>query len=433
MSIKKAVVLSAGEGKRLRPLTYTRPKCMIQLAGKPILYHVINSLADAGIGEIIAVVKYQSKTITDYFTPAVQSELGVKIQFIEQGDNYGTAAAFLEAEKYIDEPFIGMAGDIITDSNAISRLMSGFEGQAAACFKQLGAAEEQYGTAVIEGGIVKGFEEKSKSSRSNLVNCSIYAFGPEIFRLLSQIRLSKRKEYEVTDLFSMADVKAVVLEDEYWLDMGMPWQLFNANEFLLSQLPGKRGIIEDSTIKGPVYMEEGARIFASYVEGPLYLGKNSEIGPHSYIKGVSSIGNDCSIGDSTTVKNSIIFDNVNAKHLSYIGDSIIGANCNFGAGTQIANYRFDEGSITSLANDVVIDTKRNKLGAILGDNTKTGVLSSVMPGKVIGDNCWIGANVNIDRHIGRNKSVRLKQELVIEERKSLLSLQKREPSEREKV
>ncbi|PIN82555.1 glucose-1-phosphate thymidylyltransferase, partial [Candidatus Micrarchaeota archaeon CG11_big_fil_rev_8_21_14_0_20_47_5] len=153
-------------------------------------------------------------------------------------------------------------------------------------------------------------------------------------------------------------------------------------------------------------------IISSYIDGPLYVGANTTIGPHSYIKGCTSIGANCCIGDSTTVKNSIIFDRTNAKHLAYIGDSVIGEGCNFGAAAQIANFRFDAGSIKAKVNDVVIDTKRNKLGAIIGDNVKMGVLCSVMPGKMIGNDCWIGANVMVEENIEPNTHVLLKQELI---------------------
>ena len=113
------------------------------------------------------------------------------------------------------------------------------------------------------------------------------------------------------------------------------------------------------------------------------------------------------------MKNSIIFDHVNAKHLSYIGDSIIGARCNFGSAAQIANYRFDAGNVKAKVEEVVIDTQRNKLGAILGDDVKMGVLSSVMPGKMIGDHCWIGANVMIEENVERYSHVMVEQKLKI--------------------
>ena len=197
--------------------------------------------------------------------------------------------------------------------------------------------------------------------------------------------------------------------------MGLRWQLFDANKFLLEKTGEKKdkSQIENSTIKGKVILEPGAKILDSYVEGPLYVGANTIIGPHAYIRGTSSIGRNCCIGDSTTIKNSIIFDNVNAKHLSYIGDSIVGEGCNFGSATQIANFRFDAGSVKAKVEDVIIDTRRNKLGAIIGDGVKMGVLSSVMPGKMIGDHCWIGANVMVKENVERNTLVELEQKLKI--------------------
>src|SRR3989338_2722151 len=105
MGIKQAVVLAAGAGKKLRPPTRTRPKCMIQLAGKPILHHVLDNLKSAGVQEAHIVVKYKSETITGYFSK--NPVPGLKLSFITQGEKYGTAAAFLEAESAISSTFFG--------------------------------------------------------------------------------------------------------------------------------------------------------------------------------------------------------------------------------------------------------------------------------------------------------------------------------------
>lgn len=409
MAIKQAVVLAAGEGKRLRPLTYTRPKCMIQLAGKPILQHVLENLKSAGVQEATVVVKYKKETIVDYFS---KKNLGLKINFVEQGEKYGTAAAFLCAEGLVSDTFLGVAGDIITEASALKRLASEHEGGVSACLKAVDDASE-YGTAKLVAGKISSFEEKAKNPKSNLANCSLYAFEPQIFAKMRQLKQSKRGEYEVVDLLQGANAIEI---SEYWLDMGMPWQLFDANEFLLSKMPEKKGKVENSTIKGKLIMEEGAAIHDSYIDGTVYVGANSYVGPHAYVRGTTAIGENCGIGDSTTVKNSIIFDGVNAKHLTYIGDSIVGSGCNFGAATQIANFRFDAGSIKAIVNDVVIDTRRRKLGAIIGDCVKTGVLSSIMPGKMVGDNCWIGAGVVVEQNVERNTHVLLKQDLQFKKR-----------------
>ena len=348
-------------------------------------------------------MKYKKESITEYFSKNPVD--GMKLTFIEQGDKYGTAAAFECAKEFATEKFFGVAGDIITEASALQRLADGAKGEVTAALHQVEDARE-YGTAIVKGGHISAFEEKVEKPKSNLANCSLYVFEPSIFDKLSKLQKSVRGEHEIIDILKGATAVEI---SEYWLDMGMPWQLFSANEFLLSGLPDNRDRIEDCTIKGKIVMEKDAEIYESYIEGDVYVGAGTRIGPHAYIRGTTSIGRNCDIGDSTTLKNSIIFDHVNAKHLTYIGDSIIGSNCNFGAATQIANYRFDAGSIKAVVNDVIIDTKRNKLGAIIGDNTKMGVLCSVMPGKMIGDGCWIDAGTVVKENIERKTHVILHQ------------------------
>ncbi|MCX6769150.1 MAG: sugar phosphate nucleotidyltransferase [Candidatus Micrarchaeota archaeon] len=404
--IKKAVVLAAGEGKRLRPLTYTRPKCMIQLAGKPILQHVLENLCAVGVREAAILVKYKKEEIISHFEKNPVDSM--KLSFIEQGENYGTAAAFGYAESFATDRFFGVAGDIISEPEALKKLAQQAEGEVSAALHAVEDARE-YGTAIVKDGKIFAFEEKAEKPKSNLANCSLYVFEPSIFKRIRNVKKSARGEYEITDL--LLGAKAVEVGG-FWLDMGMPWQLFSANEFLLSKLPEKKGKLENCTVKGKVIMEKGAVVYDSYLEGNIYIGEKTEIGPHAYVRGTTSIGRDCGIGDSTTLKNSIIFDHVNAKHLTYIGDSVVGSGCNFGAATQIANYRFDAGHIKAVVNDVVIDTKRKKLGAIIGDGTKMGVLCSVMPGKIIGDGCWIDAGVVVKENVDRRTHIILKQELV---------------------
>ncbi|MFA6907639.1 MAG: nucleotidyltransferase family protein, partial [Candidatus Micrarchaeia archaeon] len=153
MAIKKAVVLSAGEGKRLRPLTYTRPKCMIQLAGKPILQHVLENLKSVGVSDAAVLVKYKKETIIDYF--AAHPIPGMKLTFIEQGDNYGTAAAFGYAESFATDRFFGVAGDIISEPEALKKLADGASGEATAALHAVDDARE-YGTAVVKAGRISG-------------------------------------------------------------------------------------------------------------------------------------------------------------------------------------------------------------------------------------------------------------------------------------
>jgi bifunctional UDP-N-acetylglucosamine pyrophosphorylase/glucosamine-1-phosphate N-acetyltransferase len=182
-------------------------------------------------------------------------------------------------------------------------------------------------------------------------------------------------------------------------------------------IPRLNGIIEDSVhLIGSVTIEEGVRVRSgAYIEGPAFIGQESDIGPNCYIRPHTHIGRSVHIGNACEVKNSIIMDRTKIGHLSYVGDSIICEECNFGAGTVIANYRFDARPVKMMVKDEVSSTGKIKLGVFLGDSVKTGINATLMPGVKIGNNCWIGPNVIVYRDVPPNTRVVLKQE--IEQRK----------------
>ncbi|MBI5051301.1 NTP transferase domain-containing protein [Candidatus Micrarchaeota archaeon] len=404
--VLKAVVMAAGQGVRLKPLTETKPKVMLQVAGKPIIHHILLEIKKAGIKEVVIIVKYLKEQIIEYFK---KNSIGLKIKFVEQGSDHGTGAAVLTAEKEINDTFVVLAGDIITEASVIKQVIEEHQKKITLTVKKV---ENPHLYGVVElnpNSTVRIFEEKSEHPKSDLANLSIYCMEPTIFSELKQLGKSARGEYEIVDLFLGA--KAVKTEG-FWMDVGYPWHLFEANEYLLSKLNGQSGgKIEDCTVKGKVILEDGAELFNSYVQGTTYIGTGSEVGPYAVLKGFNSIGKNCSIGGGTTVKNSIIFDNVNAKHLAYIGDSIIGDHVNFGSGTQLANYRFDEGYVNVQTEKGWVNSGRKKFGSVVGDHTKFGVLACTMPGKLIGYNCWIGSGTIVNQNVPSNTQAFNKNEL----------------------
>ncbi|MFH1785542.1 MAG: bifunctional sugar-1-phosphate nucleotidylyltransferase/acetyltransferase [Candidatus Micrarchaeota archaeon] len=407
----KCVILAAGEGTRLRPLTETRPKPMLYAAGKPIIYHLLKEVKKAGIQEVIIIVRYKKENLIQYLS---KNNLGLTIKFIEQGKENGTGAALLSAEKEINDTFVVLAGDIVTEASVIRKVIDNHKGNITLALKKV-SNPHLYGVVELSGDKISLFEEKAKHPKTDLANLSVYCMEPTIFSELKSVGKSERGEYELVSLFIGS--KGVVV-DGYWKDIAYPWDLFDANEFLLSKMESKSGHIENSTINGKVIMEEGAKIISSYVEGCAYVGENTIIGPNAYLRGANSIGANCSIGGGTTVKNSILLDNVNAKHLTYIGDSIIGENVNFGSGTQIANYRFDSGYINVMTERGWTNSGKKKLGVFVGDNTRFGVLSCTMPGKLIGSDCWIGSGVVVKENLNSNNHIFVKQEIIITKEKN---------------
>jgi bifunctional UDP-N-acetylglucosamine pyrophosphorylase/glucosamine-1-phosphate N-acetyltransferase len=116
------------------------------------------------------------------------------------------------------------------------------------------------------------------------------------------------------------------------------------------------------------------------------------------------------VGNACEVKNSIIMDGTHMGHLSYVGDSILCEHCNLGAGTITANYRLDAGTVKMMIKDQLVDSGRKKLGAILGDNVKTGINALLMPGVKVGINSWIGPNFVVHKDVPADTIALLKQD-----------------------
>ncbi|WP_048095770.1 bifunctional sugar-1-phosphate nucleotidylyltransferase/acetyltransferase [Geoglobus ahangari] len=400
----QAVILAAGEGTRMRPLTYTKPKVMLPVANKPILEHVIENLAKAGVDEVVLVVGYKEETVRGYFGSEFN---GVKVRYVRQGKQLGTAHALLSAEHVLDERFLMLNGDAIVFSEDLRKIL----GEKSAIAVREVPNPQDFGVVELKDGFVRRIIEKPSSPPSNLINAGIYLFTKEIVEYLKRTPLSVRGEYEITDSISMAiadgmEFKAVRIEG--WIDVGYPWDLLKANEALLSALePRIDGEVEDgAVIKGNVVIGEGTVVMAgSYIVGPAIIGRNCRIGPNCYIRPFTSIGDNCHVGNAVEVKNSIIMSNTKVPHLNYVGDSVIGENCNFGAGTKIANLRLDEGEVVVNVKGKAVRTGRKKFGAAIGDNVKTGINASINVGSMIGNDVFIGPGAVVSGFVEPNSRV----------------------------
>ncbi|MEM3579021.1 MAG: sugar phosphate nucleotidyltransferase [Candidatus Bathyarchaeia archaeon] len=418
----KAVVLAAGEGVRLQPLTFTRPKHMISIGGKPVLEHCLDSVKACGINHVIIVVHHMADVIRRYFGSG--ENFGLKIEYVEQPSVLGTGNAVGVAEPFVEGDFVLVYGDLLFTTEALKKVLNLHNTKRSAATLAAVPVEkpEDYGILELEkDGSVKRIVEKParEEAPSNMANAGLYVFSTEIFEKAKKIKASSRMEWEITDAIGLfieegKPVFAAEIPNTDWFDIGRPWDLLEANRWILSQMKHKiLGYMETGAhVVGPVTVAETARIRSgAYIEGPAYIGEYSDIGPNCYIRPCTSIGRKVRIGNACEIKNSIIMDGVHVGHLSYVGDSVIGENCNLGAGTITANYRFDAGMVKMMVKDKLVDSGRTKLGAVLGDNVKTGINALFMPGVKVGNNCWIGPNVVVHRDVPPNTAVFLKQEL----------------------
>ena len=384
----KCVILAAGEGKRIRPLTYTRPKVMLTIANKPIIEWNLLNAKKAGLKEFIIIVGYKSEMVRDHFGDG--KKWNVKIEYLNQGKPQGTAHAIKLVKKFVNN-FIVLCGDTIFGTQDIKKIMEKKSSIGTVKVKH----PEEYGILEIKNKKLIKIHEKMQQPISNEINAGIYHFSKKIFNYIEKTKKSQRGEYEITDSINMKLKNNTIhtIQIKEWRDVVYPWHLLEANQEILNKIKTKNNgkTEKNTTIKGNVIIGKNTEIMnGAYIQGPVIIGENSKIGPNCYIRPYTTIGDNCHIGNTSEIKNSIIMNNSNIPHQNYVGDSIIGQNCNLGAGTKIANLRLDKKNITTKINGKTINTKRRKLGVIMGDNVQTGINSMLDVGTIIGDQVFIG-------------------------------------------
>ena len=400
----KAVVLAAGKGERLLPLTENRPKHLLPIGGKPLLEWILEGMVGAGVDEALLVTHYMEEQIKGYFGDG--KRLGLELSYVSQEEMRGTADAFRMAEDFAGgEEFLGVYGDLFLPPEGFEALIRARrKGETTMCVVPVDDPSRM-GVVALEGDRVTAIVEKPAPGEepSDLANAGMYIFQPGIFRLIDETGLSSRNEYEITDslralIDSGATLRAVTLPRGSWLDVGLPWNLLEANEKALSSMEASiEGDVEEGVhVQGPVRIAEGARVRSGvYIEGPVCIGSGSDIGPNCYLRPSTCIGADVRVGNACEVKNSIIMDGTHIPHLSYVGDSVIGERCNLGAGTITANIRFDKKNVKVEVKGERIDSGRRKLGVIIGDDVQTGINVNLLPGVKVGAGAWIAPGLTV--------------------------------------
>jgi len=412
----KVVILAGGAGTRVFPLAAKRPKPMFRLLGKPLVQYVIENFVAAGMREFVVVVGHESELIKDYLGDG--SNFGCRIEYTLQAEPLGMANALQTAEAIVgseDSFMVANANDIF-DVSLIKAMLRKKSDTGAGILLACKPTEEtwKYGMLAVEGDAVRRIVEKPPKGEepSNLGVIGVYILPGKIFDYYRRIGTSDKQFEDAIQAFvnDGGDARAVAY-DGFFGSFKHPWDLFKLNEHLMRTLltqphtPASCKISPKATIDGNVWFGENVRVFeGAVVKGPCYVGDNSVIGTNVLFYGCSSVGDNCVVGFGCEVKNSLVGDNC-WFHTNYVGDSIIGDNCSFGAGTVTANYRFDEGSVPVNIKGESVDSGRDKLGAIIGDNCKTGINVSLLPGVKLGPGSFVGPGVVLQEDLPPNKMV----------------------------
>jgi UDP-N-acetylglucosamine diphosphorylase / glucose-1-phosphate thymidylyltransferase / UDP-N-acetylgalactosamine diphosphorylase / glucosamine-1-phosphate N-acetyltransferase / galactosamine-1-phosphate N-acetyltransferase len=336
------LILATGFEDQMRPLTANIPKSMLPVANRPIIGHILDAIVESGeINSILMIIGYKGNTVKGYCGSTFRN---CPIRYIVQRKHRGTVEILRSVRKFVIGDFILLTEQCIISPQDILKIIHS------------PVPSVGYSKDVIKG---------------------VYHFDTQIFQTL--------KTATITSEIPCNLLSPVPIKD--YIEVTYPWDLLDANT---------KKIVGENPVVG-----EGTKILQpSLIEGNCIIGSNCRIGPFAYIRGSTAIGNNCRIGPYVEVKNSVILSGTKISHLNYVGDSVIGRNCNLGAGTKIANLRNDKSEIRSKG----IATERKKLGAIIGDDVKIGINCSINCGTIIKNNVSIAPHLFVTGHIEKDVS-----------------------------
>ncbi|MBT5015994.1 NTP transferase domain-containing protein [Candidatus Peregrinibacteria bacterium] len=412
----KVLLLAAGRSQRVKPIA---DKNFLRFCGKYLIHHQVEALNKAGFNDIILIGGAHNLKQLKTFAKDFQSHhKDCTIKVVEQKDlDAGMAGAVLSTKKQVkkDEPILIVSSNDVVEQEAYKLIFDAAQNEYfESCL--LGKKVTEY----FPGGYlevdsqwqIKSIIEKPGKGKepSDLVNLVLHLHkdSQRLFRYLEEAQSKKDDLYEVAlDKMMKSGVKMQAIPYEgYWQPIKYPWHVIEVAKHFFELAPkhiapsaiiGKR-----VTISGEVFIEEGAKVFdGATIIGPAYIGRNSVVATNALVRD-SYVGEECVIGFASEVARSFVGDHV-WTHSNYIGDSIIGSNVSFGAGSVTGNLRFDEANVNVNIKDEKMDSGTPKLGLITGDNIRVGVNTSFMPGIKIGSDCLIGAGLVINQDIP-NKS-----------------------------
>jgi glucose-1-phosphate thymidylyltransferase len=339
----KGLVLSGGEGTRLRPITHTSAKQLIPVANKPVLFYGLEAIREADITEVGIIVGDTWQEIQNEAGDG--SRWGLKITYIRQEAPLGLAHAVLTAEEYIgDEPFVMYLGDNIL-KHGIKDLVDEFRRKRPNSQIQLVSVPNpsQFGVAELQDGKVIGLEEKPKEPKSDLALTGVYMFDANVFQAARAIKPSWRNELEITDAIQwLIDHGYEVVPHivtGWWKDTGKLEDMLEANRLILDTIEERiEGDVDDaSTIQFRVIIEKGVEIRDSLIRGPAIVGANSRI-RNAYVGPFTSIHSNCLI-ENVEIQHSIVCENCvitdqPTERTFRIEDSLIGRNVEISRTTQ---------------------------------------------------------------------------------------------------
>ena len=388
MNVTTGVVLAAGEGTRLRPLTRNRPKPMLPAANRPILEHVLDALVDAGIERIVLIVGHRRERVQEHFGPSYRD---VPLTYVVQSKQLGSGHALLQARDAVEGPVLAVNGDRVIDAGMVRDVCEGLSDELAATLGVIQRPDaSQYGAVVVQDGDLSAIIEKPDSDEYRLINAGIYAFGSDVFDALAD---TPRQDGElklpdtIAELVERGRVAAIRTEG-LWVDATFPWDLLTVAREVLA-----RGRVAEPEREPQVWVSEDARVHESAVlRGPVVVGDDCEIGPGAVVGPDVGLGRNVTVGANATVERSVLDSDTRVQAGSTLVETVTGQDVHLGAGTVVPGGPAD----------VRVDTRiyeEQHLGAVFADRVRAEGDVSAVPGTLVGPGAYIHTGARISGQI----------------------------------
>ncbi len=372
----KAVIMAGGEGTRLRPLTTTQPKPMLPMANRPMAEHIIALLRKHGFDEIIVTVAFMANTIRTYFGDG--SEFGVSIEYATEESPLGTAGSVLNAREALDERFLVISGDVLTDVN-LGELIAFHDERQAEVTLALKAMENplEFGIVITaEDGRIERFLEKPTWGQvfSDRVNTGIYVLNPSV---LDAIESGKPVDFSSEVFPALLDAGRPLYgyaTERYWEDVGTLDAYLKAHEDILN----RRVDLDIGTfpLRDGVWVGESAVIDPSAtLDAPVMVGDNCRIGPGAHLGAYTVLGANVRVAENAIVEHSVVHDNCFIGPAATTRSSVIGRSSEIRQGAHLGE------------------------GVVIGDRCRIGrfaVINSgvkIYPHKIVESNATVNSSI----------------------------------------
>lgn len=412
----QAVILAAGQSSRFRPLSDTRHKCLFQVVGDSLIGWTLTELEQAQVDSCLIVQGPEQEIEAALDT----DQYDLDISFVVQDEANGMGHALEQCRGQLEDAFLLLNPYRLRASSILPEMIDRYEktGNNGILLGRETGSPEEYGVLSIDDGQVTGITEKPAPDEapSDIRVIGIYLLEPQILEYRDTVDEHEYDFEDALDQYIDEHDVGLVETDQDTTSIKYPWDLFGAASYLFEQQESRisdtADIAESATIEGNVVIEAGTRIYENAViRGPCYIGEDCVIGNNAVVRAQSSLGDGVVIGANSEVRGSII-ETETHLHDAFVGDSIIGQDCRIGAGTVFANRRNREadgsrGPITAhLPRDgEPVQTGRERLGAIVGDQVDIGTQANIMPGVMIGAGSTVGPSTCLLKNVAPSTKV----------------------------